>query len=58
MRYSKMTLSYIRHNFLKSMGIMLVPTVLLGILLNPLNVVEIIVSIGKKEETYHSFIDI
>ncbi|MDE6211355.1 MAG: hypothetical protein K2G42_05240 [Clostridia bacterium] len=58
MRYSKMTLSYIRHNFLRSMGIMFVPTVLLGILLNPLNVVEIIVSIGKKEETYHSFIDI
>ena len=58
MRYSKMTLSYLKHNFLKSMGIMLVPTVLLGILLNPLNIVEIIVSIGKKEETYHSFIDI
>ena len=58
MRYSKMTLSYLKHNFLKSMGITLVPTVLLGVLLNPLSIVDIIVSIGKKEETYNSFIDI
>ncbi|MDE5756408.1 MAG: hypothetical protein K2I23_04890 [Clostridia bacterium] len=58
MKYSKMTLSYVRHNFLKSMGIMFIPAVLLGVLLNPLNIVEIIVSVGKKEETYHSFIDI
>ena len=58
MRYSRMTLSYIKHNFLKSMGIMLIPTVLLGFLLNPLSIADIIVSIGKKEETYNSFIDI
>ena len=58
MRYSNMTLSYIRHNFLKSMGIMFLPALLLGILLNPLSIVEIIVSIGKKQGTYNSFLDI
>ena len=58
MRFSRMTLSYVKHNFLKSMGLMLIPTVLLGILINPLNIVEIIVSVGKKEETYNSFLDI
>ncbi len=58
MSYSKMSFDFIRRNFLRSMGVMLIPTVLLGILLQPMNIVEIIVSIGKKEETYHSFIDI
>ena len=58
MKYSNMTLSYIKHNFLKSMGILFVPTLLLGIFLNPLNIVEIIVSIGKKQGTYNTFLDI
>lgn len=58
MRYSTMTLSYIRHNFLKSTGVLFIPTLLLGIFLNPLNIVEIIVSIGKKQGTYNSFLDI
>ncbi|MDE5655025.1 MAG: hypothetical protein K2I46_05395 [Clostridia bacterium] len=58
MRYSNMTLSYIRHNFLKSMGIMFLPALLIGILLNPLSIAEIIVSIGKKQGAYNSFLDI
>ena len=58
MRYSNMTLGYVRQNFLKSMGIMFIPAVLLGILLNPLSIVEIIVSIGKKQGTYNTFLDI
>ena len=58
MKYSNMTLSYVRQNFLKSMGITFIPAVLLGILLNPLNIVEIIVGIGKKQGDYNSFLDI
>lgn len=58
MKYSNMTLSYMRHNFLRTMGATFIPTLLLGIFLNPFNVIEIIVSIGKKEDTYNSFLDI
>lgn len=56
--YSKMTFGYIRHNFLRSMGIMFIPMLLLGLLLHPMSILEIIVSIGRKQETYGSFIEI
>lgn len=56
--YSTMTLRYMKNNFLKSMGVMFIPMVLLGLLLHPMSLLEIIVSIGKKQETYDSFIEI
>lgn len=58
MSYSKSTFGYIKNNFLKSMGVMFIPMVLLGMLLHPMSILEVIVSIGKKQETYGSFIEI
>lgn len=58
MSYSKGALEYMRHNFLKSMAVLFIPALLLGILLDPLSMLDIIVSIGRKENTYNSFIDI
>ena len=58
MSYSKSTLDYMRRNFLKSMAALFVPALLMGILLDPLSMLDIIVSIGRKENTYNSFIDI
>ena len=58
MSYSKMTLDYMRHNFLKSMAALFIPAVLMGLLIDPLSLLDIVVSIGRKENTYNSFIDI
>ena len=51
MSYSKMTLDYMRHNFLKSMAVLFIPAVLMGLLIDPLSMLDIIVSIGRKENT-------
>ena len=48
MSYSKSTLDYMRRNFLKSMAALFVPALLMGILLDPLSMLDIIVSIGRK----------
>lgn len=58
MSYSKMTLDYMRRNFFNCMAVMFIPAVLMGLLIDPLSMLEIIVSIGRKENTYNSFIDI
>ena len=58
MSYSKMTLDYMRHNFLKSMAALFIPAVLMGLVIDPLSILDIIVSIGRKENTYNNFIDI
>ena len=58
MSYSKLTLDYMRRNFLNCMAVLFIPAVLLGLLIEPLSMLHIIVSIGKKENTYNSFIDI
>ncbi|MDE6189164.1 MAG: hypothetical protein K2G37_02620 [Clostridia bacterium] len=58
MSYSKMTLDYMRRNFLKSMATLFIPAVILGLLLEPLSILEIIVSVGRKDNTYNSFIEI
>lgn len=56
--YSNSTLKYMGKNFLKSMGILFIPSVLLGIFLEPMSLLDIIVSIGRKEHTYNSFLGI
>ncbi|MDE7337541.1 MAG: hypothetical protein K2N32_05435 [Clostridia bacterium] len=58
MSYSRSALGYMRHNFLKSMAPLFIPALLMGILLDPLSMLDIVVSIGRKENTYNSFIDI
>lgn len=58
MRYSKWALDYMRRNFLNSMAVLFIPAVLMGLLIEPLSMVHIIVSIGRKDNTYNSFIDI
>lgn len=58
MLYSKATLQYLRHNIFRTYGMTLLPAILLGIIAQPLSMMEIIVSIGKKEQVYDSFIDI
>jgi len=58
MSYSRMTLAYMGRNFLKSMGLMLIPTLIFGIFIQPLSMLEVIVSIGRKEQTYNSFLEI
>ena len=58
MSYSKMTLDYMRKNFLKCMAMLFIPSLILGLLLEPLSILEIIVSVGRKDNTYNSFIEI
>lgn len=58
MTYSLATLKYLRRNFLRSFGFTLLPAVLLGIFAQPLSMMQVIVSIGKKEHSYDSFLDI
>lgn len=58
MTYSLATLKYLRRNFFKSFGMTILPAILLGIFAPPLSMLDVIVSIGRKEHTYTSFIGI
>lgn len=58
MTYSLATLKYLRRNFFRSFGFTLLPALLLGIFAQPLSMMQVIVSIGKKEHNYNSFLDI
>lgn len=58
MTYSALTLKYLRHNFFRSFGMTILPAILLGIFAQPLTMMEVIVSIGRKEKAYTSFIEI
>lgn len=58
MTYSLATLKFYYKNFFRCMGFTLIPALLLGIFAQPFSMMYVIVSIGKKEQTYTSFIEI
>ncbi len=58
MTYSLATLKFYKRNFFRCMGFTLIPALLLGIFAQPFSMMYVIVSIGRKEQTYTSFIEI